>query len=105
MSNTFAVNNGFIFPVNTLNTYTPMEFNVILLFFFICYLNKVIPWQRTTYIIRQQYTVIKKKIFFTENFYFIICIQCTVTFNKSTCPCASTNHNNFLFELFIKSYL
>src|SRR5262245_61660819 len=74
-------------------------------FLFISHLYEVIPRQRTSDIIRQQNTVIKRKVFFTEYYYFIFCIQCPVTFYKSASPGSRSYNNNFLPGFLIQFYL
>src|ERR1700674_4849322 len=101
MNSSVAVSNEFTLPVYVFNAYTTMQIYFVFLFFRIGHLYQVIPVQYTADIIRQQHPVIKRIIFFAENSDLIIGIQSPVTFYKTAGSGAGTDHNYFLFWLFI----
>src|SRR4051812_2698638 len=84
-----------------LNANTPMQCNAITIFFLIFHLYQLHPMLRTTDIIRQHYTVVKRKVFFAEYDYLICCIHCTIAFYKTIRTSTCTNYYYLLFRLMV----
>src|SRR5437868_14423601 len=100
-----AIEDDFLFPVDPFNTHSTVQLYFMLPFFFLRHFYQAVPRQCAGDIIREQHTIIKRKIFLAEYNYLVVGIKSPVTLYKSAGTRPGSDNNDLLTWFSIQPYV